>query len=134
MPVSKHVHTLKFKPTRAELHAKSGSITDEQRATQAEWVLTRPQVVQDAAKKIDVFKPQRIKKGAPYVTTGPGTVGFVHGFSETPQGVLVTFVATELVFDDREMSPSMFEKTLGLDAPVQVRVGIEWLEEDEPPV
>lgn len=117
---------------REELHAQK--FTEEQLQTNKAWLQSRPQAIQELAKKVDSMKVQRIKPGAPYRTTAPGTVGTVLGFTEREDGEPdVIFIAHELHYDETQHSPDELLKVDALDGPLRVNVGVEWLEEDPKP-
>ncbi len=119
--------------TREELHAGARATTQEMRDSEAAWLLTRPQVVQDLAAKVNTWKIQRIKEGAPYRVTGPGTIGVVMGYSErvAPLPPLLIFVAHEIHYDEQAHTPEELKKLEMLDGPLKVNVASEWLEVDE---
>lgn len=120
--------------TREQLHEEARNVTPETRLEIAEWLRTRPACIQEIAKQVDHCKIQRIKPGAPYRTTAPGTVGVVVGFAEMEHGEpKAIFVAHELHYDEQQHSLAEIEKIESLPGTLRVNVDVWWLEEDPSP-
>ena len=112
--------------TLAELHEEAASISDERRESYAVWLTTRPEVVQELARQIDIFLVYRVKDGAPYGTTGPGTVGCVVGFQEDGRVVFDAHILTV----DLDVCRQTAAQIRAVKGPIRVNVAPEWLEVD----
>ena len=110
--------------TLDEMRAEVAALTAETQADYREWLATRPDSVQAVAAKVDIWQIYQIRDGAPYGTTGPGTLGFAIGFTENGQ---VIFDAHILRVDLRNCRQTP-EQVRAVDMPLRVRVAPEWLE------
>jgi len=109
---------------REKLHKHVQQLTPAQRDAHDAWIAERPPAVRAVAEKIDMMAVWRIKEGAPYVITLPGTVGTIQGLRECADGIVrVLFVAHVLV-TDHPMTP---------DGPIVTPLEVEWIEEDPCP-
>lgn len=128
---------IKLGLSREDLHRLASERTEEHKKHLADWLKTRPEHVQDAAKRIDMLKVQRIKEDAPYRFTGEGTIGTVIGFREdTEKKALVgaVFIAHVLCPNKRDsFTPDELAKIKALNGPLETLISIDHLEPDPPP-
>lgn len=117
--------------TREALHreARAARENDLREAANRQWLLTRPPRIQDLLRRFPTNLVYRVKEGAPYRVTGPGSIGTVEGARESERGEELVFDAFILRFRENEITER--QKNL-LDGAGCLRVGIapEWLEED----
>ena len=94
------------------------------------WLITRPRSVQELANLYPPWFVYRVKPGAPYSLTGPGSEGWIYGYREDG---LVCFDAVHLeVHPDHRRENGEFATARGDVYPVPdgIRANIDprWLE------
>lgn len=94
------------------------------------WLLGRPRLIQELAAATPPWFVYRVKPGAPYSTTGPGTEGWVYGYNEDGT---VCFTTTYLqVQQDHDLGDGLLLTGRGqvheVPEGVSVHMDPQWLE------
>lgn len=85
--------------------------SDDARGARAAWLLTRPETVQSLAARCPPDTFYRVRPGAPYSLSSPGSICSVYSYRE-----------------DGEVTVIVLRTTAAIDVPVRCQVDPQWLE------